>query len=162
MGSVYTEELIFRQAPRRNVVRKNKLIVLLLDAFGFGYMGLDRIYLGCYLSGVLKFSIAVFSMLLLFTPNVEAQLVGGMLLVVSLVWNLIDTFTIFYNAITEQRGVPFIFCRSDKPMMWKDQQNIVDGKNFGLALMLIYIILHAGAFNGFNNRFKVMEVTASP
>jgi len=148
MTDVYTETIFFQDPNMQNVVYKNKLIVLLLDAFGFGNLGLDRIYLGCYLSGVLKFSILVFGILLLFTPNRDASLAGAALLTVSFIWNLIDTATIFYNAITEQRGLPFLFCRTNRPVRWKNYQNIVDGKNYALALLLLYIVLHTGLLGG--------------
>ena len=138
-------------APRRRMKRrgpppvvKNKLIVLLLDTFGFGVIGLDRIYLRCYLAGVVKFATLVLGFLFMFSGNLTLMYIGGMLLTISFLWNIVDTLSLYYNAIIMDRGVPFIFCRPDRPVIWDGYQNLVDAKNLSLLLIVIFII-----FNGF-------------
>jgi TM2 domain-containing membrane protein YozV len=145
MNIVFADATMFTPVPD-NVTYKNKLVVLMIDAFGLGYLGLDRIYLGCYLSGVIKFSVLVFGTLLLFTPNRNASLAGLLLLLVSLIWNMVDTFSLLYNAITEKRGVPYTFCRTRKPVRWVNYQNVSDAKNYALALTVVYLVLHTGMF----------------
>ena len=132
-------------------IRKNKLIVLIIDTFGLGVLGLDRIYLGCYLSGVLKFATLVMGTLLVVTPNTNARHIGTALLAIAVLWNIVDTFSLFYNAITQQQGLPYLFCKAKRPVRWVDQQNIVDGKNFGLALLFMTLVFGGSAFSSFKD-----------
>jgi TM2 domain-containing membrane protein YozV len=123
-------------------MRKNKVIALFIDTFGLGYLGLDRIYLGCYLSGVLKFACNVIGALFLFstTSSIAVKTVGALMVLAGFVWTTIDSLTLLYNAIVESPTVPYLFCST--PMMWKDEQNIVDAKNVAIVLLLISVLMH--------------------
>ena len=65
-----------QRAHRRNMgtsssgVKKNKIILLLLEHLGFGWFGLDRIYMGCFTSGIIKFMLPFLGLMIAF--------VGGM------------------------------------------------------------------------------------
>jgi len=70
----------------------NKLVVTLLEAFGLGMLGIDRIYLGCYEANHLNIWLGIVKLLTL----------GG-----CGIWAIVDWFAIIINGMSKSESIAF-------------------------------------------------------
>jgi hypothetical protein len=91
---------------------KSKLLMLFLENFAGGALGLDRLYMGCYKQAAAKFGLlAGGALLLLFNSGVPALVYAGFAALIAwALWYVFDYWAVTLNALTSSEHAPSTFC----------------------------------------------------
>lgn len=155
---------------------KSKRVLLAITAAGGSAAGLDRLYMGCRATGLLKlalFSAVAGTAAYEWYTNKEANTAAPgsgtgfssiLLRLISflLIWTVFDSVVVFYNALSGSYKVPYSYCR-DKSRVWKSVEDVEQSKILAViiivatvvanAFMPTYILDHLGALLGETTEF---------
>jgi len=137
--------------------RKSKILLLLIHLLGGGYLGLDRMYMGCWQSGLIKMLLFVVGVVLLFSffpSNNDAEpvkypmalWVGFVCLMVSYIWVMLDLIWVLINAASGSTEVPWTYCDN---AMWRNEGDITCGQYLAFFLIGVTVLTQGGVFNAF-------------
>jgi TM2 domain-containing membrane protein YozV len=114
---------------------KSKILLLIIEAL-VGPLGFDRMYMGCYRSGIVKFLMPFIGIFLtmLFPP------VGMLLLIGWSIWAFVDYVIVMVNALARWRTQPFTVGCGGNVRYWKDEQEIQNGFYLAMVLIILNII----------------------
>lgn len=127
-----------------NAGGKSKLLLLLIELmYPLGWFGLDRLYMGCPRSALLKLLLFVIGVVLF---NYKYYNAGVTLLLIWLFFGLFDFMLVIINAVTQSKANPF--CTSATPVagptgIWSSPSEIKYGAWFAMAIVLIYLFTTA-------------------
>lgn len=146
---------------------KSKTTLLAITTLGGSAAGLDRLYMGCRSTGLLKLFLFLFAAIVIgnemykdrslvdhiygnineidsFDIENNQLLAMTMRLVIFLMlWTFFDAVVVFYNSLSGTYDVPYTYCRG-KHHMWSSVKDVEQAKMF--ALLLIIVILVGGIF----------------
>jgi TM2 domain-containing membrane protein YozV len=118
---------------------KSKIILNLLEFTGLGWLGIDRMYMGCVKSGLAKLGLLILGVIFyfLYVPYVAIPL-----LIIWFVWGLVDYCVLLYNSVILSYNVPWGFCRN-RNQKWLSQSDVETGRTIALVLFVVNIIVGA-------------------
>lgn len=118
---------------------KSKIALLFIEAFG-GLIGLDRLYMNCVLTGLLKFILFIFAWSMMYV-NYYAFAVFAIL---SLGWFVIDAIWVFWNVFTQKKTTPF-----GSREKWGEAADVKQAPWWGVGVILVLImsIVLAGVYS---------------
>lgn len=118
---------------------KSKIALLFIEAFG-GLIGLDRLYMNCFLSGFFKFFLFVIAWSMMYV-NYYAFAVFAIL---SLGWFAIDAVWVFWNVFTKKKTTPF-----GSSERWGEAADVNQAPAWGVGIILVLImsIVLAGVYS---------------
>lgn len=112
----------------------SKVVLFFINLTGLGFLGLDRIYMGCRRTGTYKFVVIILAFLLLLLYPIG----GIVLLGVSFLWNFHDTVVISMNMLARSRHR--VFCEDADPQPgWVSESDIDAGFYLGIILVLVLL-----------------------
>jgi TM2 domain-containing membrane protein YozV len=82
---------------------KSKILLVLIETLGLGALGLDRLYLGCPSSGLMKFVLFLLTIFSYYTN--DFLFYASSLIWVT--WVLFDYVLVFINAFLQSQNNPF-------------------------------------------------------
>lgn len=125
---------------------KSKLLLLLIElVYPLGWFGLDRLYMGCPGTALLKLMLFVVGVVLF---NYKFYNAGVTLLLIWLFVGLVDFILVIINAITQSKTNPFCTdssrrYASSSTGVWSSQSEIQYGAWFAMGIVLIYLFTTA-------------------
>jgi TM2 domain-containing membrane protein YozV len=114
-------------------------VALVLLSFLFGYSGMDRFYMSCYLYGFVKLIIFLIA---LATGITGTWIPFGIAAILSFLLWMIDFFAVSVNAVLAKNRHPWGFCNKTR-WMGKSDSNIARFLPF-FAAMLAWVAFTAG------------------
>lgn len=123
--------------------KPSKTALVLLSTPPIGMLGLDRIYMGCFRSGLLKFLMLLTSLILLVSGSGLFVSIGLYMLLFYFMWALTDWARVQINALS--RSYFQVFCNSTTT--WGGQNDIRWAFWFSLLLnsfnlfLLLFIVI---------------------
>lgn len=116
---------------RHDTSGKSKPLLVLLSTF-FGFLSVDRFYMGCYKSGFIKLCLLLFGIILMIlSPGI-----GIFLLLVYVLWTIVDFIVVIFNALIGSRYIPVTFC-STPGQPWESENSIQSAQWLTLLLVII-------------------------
>lgn len=110
--------------------QSDKVTLGIVSVLGLNALGFDRIAVGCYLSGIIKMMMLIFSIvLLLILPPI-----GLILLIGWAIWAFIDYVVVLISLIGKRNSVP-LFCDTDFNPQTQD-----DGRIFGYIMIFLLVV----------------------
>jgi hypothetical protein len=131
---------------RQDLINRNKCSLIAIEGFLLGFLGIDRLYMGCYLTGLIKMGFFfVFVGLLvayIITDKNEIFIASLIPLAVSFAWALWDANAVFVNSAIKSETAPSGFCFSTlKKFPWSSTTDIESAQYLGIAVYIIFFLL---------------------
>lgn len=148
---------------------RHKSVVAVMHTLGGQFMGLDRLYMGCYMSGGFKLALflLVLSIVLYLnsktdttapvttttsalsatgSPETESpkysdlKKIGLNTITVLTVWAIFDTIVVFYNLVSKDYRPPFTYCR-DRGKLWSSEGEVHRGQMYAFLMVVLIVII---------------------
>mmetsp|Transcript_18605 Transcript_18605/g.32991 ORF Transcript_18605/g.32991 Transcript_18605/m.32991 type:complete len:152 (-) Transcript_18605:759-1214(-) len=112
---------------------RSKVVLVLLTTF-LGFFGLDRMYMGAWLSGFAKLAFFIAGIVMLTTAT--ATLLGVICLVIWGAWCLVDFVLVLINAIERSEANPF---SPQTTLKWTNQRDLDLATYVAIGLAVVYM-----------------------
>lgn len=131
---------------RQDLINRNKCSLVAIEGFFLGFLGIDRLYMGCYQTGLVKMAIFFLFVALLvayiITEKNEIFLASLIPLSVSFAWSFWDANAVFVNSAIKSESAPTGFCFSTlKKFPWTSVSDIESAQYLGIAVYIIFVLL---------------------
>ena len=115
---------------------KSKILLLLIEGL-VGPLGFDRMYMGCFRSGIVKFLLPFIAISFMYVlPPLGTAILGGWV-----VWALVDYAIVMINALARWRTQPFTVGCGGQERYWKDEKEVQYGFYLAISLILFDLIV---------------------
>lgn len=147
---------------------RHKWVMALLSSVGGQFMGLDRLYLGCYVTGGFKLFLflAVLGIVLYQQfrkggtslpaspsgssnsdkPWTSLGQIGYNTLILLTVWAFFDTLVVFLNLVRRDTKAPYTYCR-DRARPWTSEAEVRRGQLYAFAMLVVIFIFGISVYS---------------
>lgn len=145
---------------------RHKWVLALLSSVGGQFMGLDRLYLGCYVTGAFKMVLflSVLGIVLYqqfksgdtsapAIPSTSSEKpwtslgrIGYNTLLLLSVWAVFDTAVVFLNLVRRDARAPYTYCR-DRAKPWTSEAEVRRGQLYAFAMLVVIFIFGISVYS---------------
>lgn len=127
---------------------RSKIILGLLSALGGSFVGLDRLYMGCKFSGILKLVLFIFLITVAvlnennkLPDNTQLKQWAYNAFFLLMAWAFVDIVLVIFNLLSGQATAPYTMVCTASKAPWKSQQDILYGRYLGAVIVVTNIVI---------------------